>query len=131
MGFSPIFVFRTASSASSSQMTDPSFHPEACAQPDELLLITTVEPSTSVVSLSEKTPFEFATPRDIVPVVIEPAAVYPASPALRQMTATPLARCAGVHPATSGSKQITGTSGAGPGSPLKSGFSGCCRARSS
>jgi hypothetical protein len=64
-----------ASSARSSQTTEPNLQPEACAQPDEVALITTVEASTSVVSHSAKTPFEFAMPSVNVPVVIEPAAV--------------------------------------------------------
>src|SRR5215471_15413312 len=123
-------VLRTASSAISSQRTDSSFQPDDCAQPDDVALITTVDASTSVVSHSAKTPFEFATPNRIAPVVMEPAAVYPAAAASRQTTPTPFARSAGEHPATAASKLVTPRSAAGPGNPLKSGFSGCCLARS-
>src|SRR5262245_8425949 len=75
VGFSPMRALRMASAARFSQFTAPSFQPDACAHPEDVELMTTVDASTNVVSHSANTPLEFATPSIVVPVVMDPAAL--------------------------------------------------------
>src|SRR5262249_36727081 len=99
-------------------------HPLACAQPDDVAPMITVDASVMVDRCSTKMPLEFATPIASEDVVIEPAAEYSALAAFLQMTETRDARSSCVQPATSSSNYATRVDGRGSGSPLNSGFAG-------
>src|SRR5262245_35512700 len=96
-----------ASSAIDSASIEFSRHPLRCAQPEELRTMRTVDKSTVVARCTARSPLELPTPTERDAVVSEPAATEPAPAALRQITATRVARPSGEHVATSISKAGT------------------------
>src|SRR5262249_26464299 len=120
----PRRTFNNASSAINSGLIEFKRQPLFWAQPEELLPMITVDASIRVDRCSANTPFVFATPIVKDEVVSDPAATHPALAALRQITATRVARVSGSHTATSRSKEEIEGVACGTERPLNSGLSG-------